>query len=236
MNGGFQYGYGETFTPSGPFSDQTYNGRYDGRVTRHSVVGLDLGQAMDPAAAALLETFQYPAGFVGARDPRARCRALRRWPLGTDYCDIVDDMLELGPSVICLDYGGVGRPVTDMMRKRAGQKGYKGKIMPIQTTGSNALSNVRLKATAGGEYLVIPKVEIISALNIIKEQKLLVLPARAPESRQLLEELRDFEKLIKRTVSFEHRGPNHHGDLVIALGMACWYTLRYGRRQLAIVC
>ena len=74
-------------------------------------VGLDLGQAQDFTAAAILER----------PDPRERvyaARHLQRWPLGTSYPEIVADVVQmvrrLTPApILAVDATGVGRPVVE---------------------------------------------------------------------------------------------------------------------------
>ena len=60
-----------------------------GPVVDH-VIGLDLGQAADYSALALMEKMVPPGA-----EPRYAVRHLHRWPLGTPYPTIVADVTEL---------------------------------------------------------------------------------------------------------------------------------------------
>src|SRR5476651_1156240 len=93
-------------------------------------IGLDLGQTQDNTALAILERTEKTFEIVYPDKP-ARiekkwnfgCRDLKRWPLGTSYPAIVDDVAELvkkpplGNAHLVIDGTGVGRPVTDMFAK-----------------------------------------------------------------------------------------------------------------------
>src|SRR4051794_17471212 len=86
--------------------------------------GLDLGQAQDPTALAVLEKTP-----LKPPDPSGRllftyaCRHLQRWPLGTSYPEVVaavGKMFSQPPlkgSVLVVDGTGVGRAVVDMFRQ-----------------------------------------------------------------------------------------------------------------------
>jgi hypothetical protein len=82
---------------------------------------------------------------------------------------------------------------------------------------------------------------MISSINMLQRRGLLLLPHRdkVPETVLLLRQLQDFEKRQSEAgmVSYGNRpGRNHHDDLVIALGLSCWWTLRFfgDKRDLAI--
>lgn len=161
------------------------------------ILGLDLGQAQDPAAAVVADrVVTEPANFIGPRNPRfkmqIRVRAIRTWPLGTDYNDIVSDVLDpgLAADVIVPDFGGVGRPVVDMLRKQALQRNFKGKIKPVQLTGSAA--RVKQKQEARGQHWNVPKIDVVMSAIIAQQQGYLYLP-NVPEVPLLLKQLRDFQ-------------------------------------------
>ena len=83
-------------------------------------LGLDLGQAADWSALAVLERSR---AQQGQHAWQFGCRGLKRWPLGTSYPAIVDDVAELvdKPPLryahLVIDGTGVGRPVVDMFAK-----------------------------------------------------------------------------------------------------------------------
>src|ERR1051325_3602353 len=80
--------------------------------------GLDLGQVSDPTAMAV-------ADCDGPLDSRiCSIRHLERWPLGTKYTKIAEDMdtmmgkAPLLGSTLIVDHTGVGRGVVDLFRDK----------------------------------------------------------------------------------------------------------------------
>ena len=84
-------------------------------------IGLDLGQTQDFSALAVVERSSgTPAHYV--------CRHLHRWPLGTGYPQIVEDVRTLVTTndargtpplryaKLVVDATGVGKPVADMVK------------------------------------------------------------------------------------------------------------------------
>lgn len=203
------------------------------------IIGLDLGQAHDPASAAICDRRDVePPEFIGPPDPnfkpRVICRALREWPLGTDYTDIIEDVLGIPATVFCVDFGGVGRPVVDMLRKRAQQIGYKGRIKPIQTIGSNA--RAMQKHEARGTHWNVPKVDLVTSIILCQQDGSLRLPATA-EVRKLLEQLRNFRMTFTKAANLQFgNAPGGHDDLISALGMCCWWCRRFGSMKPALWC
>lgn len=235
--------------------EQTSSGE---RVWR--VIGLDLGQAHDPAAAALIRWHTYSPRFEGPRWPYLEVAKLKLWPRGYDYTELVPDVLGRWADAVVYDMGGVGRPFRNMLCKEATKLGYRGKLLPVNLVSSDA--RVKDHADAFGKFVSVPKVEIVSAVNIVRQTKVVTgrcerckgtgeleagtVSVGCPSCRllrveehplvsQLMQELSSFK--IKRTaaknLTFDHSGPGHHGDLVIALGLATWYYLR-GQRELAL--
>src|SRR5262249_6625147 len=106
------------------------------------IVGLDLGQAVDFTALAILERCLIPqAGpptgpLVADAVAQYGCRALKRWSLGTPYTTIAAAVIELfgrpplKGSTLVIDATGVGRPVVDMVRK----SGLCGRLVPVTIT------------------------------------------------------------------------------------------------------
>ena len=219
-------------------------------------LGLDLGQSTDNAAAAVLdrhtpEVFQHQGRWIIRRgkyqqdyasekeahaDPNNRvtmpCVALKLWPLGTDYGDIIKDVLDLPADFIVVDFGGVGRPVVDEMRRTATARKYAGKIRPVQLISSSARAS--RKQEARGAHYNVPKIDVVSSIILAQQRKELVLPA-VPETDKLLSQLKTFQMKITKAANFTlSHISGAHDDLVIALGLACWYSQRAGSSKLAI--
>lgn len=238
------------------------------------VIGLDLGQTNDPAAAAVIErddrvpTPETVGGddcvalptinqvtresrnqywpqknkkqlFVGPPYPycgKLKCISLKRWNIGTDYNDIVNDVLSIPFDFLVPDFCGVGRPVVDMLRREHQLRRHKGKIRPVLTVSSNALA--RTKSTATGQlYDNVPKIEMVAAIEIAQQQGKLELPP-IPETRWLLGELLDYRmrysKAANQQFGADPHKSNAHDDLVAALGLAVWWCGKAGNRRLSV--
>src|SRR5215468_6955723 len=82
--------------------------------------GLDLGQASDYTALAIVEKTEHVEG--GERVASYAVRHLHRWQLKTPYPQIVAEVVEkfsrppLADSALAVDQTGVGRPVVDLFR------------------------------------------------------------------------------------------------------------------------
>lgn len=199
--------------------------------THHRVMGLDLGQAADYSAAVVLERRCYDSDFVGPPYAKVNCVAIRRWPLNTDYNDVVKNVLDLPCDALVVDYTGVGRPVVDMLRRRAQHIGYRGMIRPVVIAASHVV--MRQKTELRGKHWVVPKVDLVTSINSLQQRGLLALP-RCPETQMLLDEMDTFKmRYTKRSLAFEG---TKHDDLLMAAGLAAWWTLRmFSRRVLAVL-
>lgn len=196
--------------------------------------GLDLGQVNDYTAMAVLEQRNYPSDFLGPQYPKVVCRALRRWQLGTSYVDIIEDVLAVPVDVLVVDFTGIGRPFVDMLRTRARRIGYVGRIRPVVIAASNA--RLKMKGEERGSHWIVPKIDIVSSIVTLQQQKLLVLPG-APETKVLLSELQNFQMKYTHAANMQFGARNgKNDDLVLAFGLACWYVKRFGQRRFAVVC
>lgn len=204
------------------------------------IVGLDLGQAHDPAAAAVCDRqTEEPPEFIGSPNPnfkpRLLCRDLREWPLGTDYTQIVTDTLDV-PQVdfLVVDFGGVGRPVVDMLRRDASKRNYRGRIIPVQLIGS--AGRAASKQEARGRHWNIPKIDIVTSLTIAQQKGSLVLPA-IPETGKLLLQLREFQMKFTKAANLQFgNAPGGHDDILIALALCTWWDQRFGTLKPAVYC
>src|SRR5262245_47346530 len=84
-------------------------------VTTAYYLGLDLGQAHETTALAVLERSDVPARSYAVRH-------LERWPPGTSYPNIVEQVARLvailpAEPVLAVDVTAVGHPVVDLIRK-----------------------------------------------------------------------------------------------------------------------
>ncbi len=102
------------------------------------VCGLDLGQAQDYTA--LIVTEKHTP--EGEKRPRFDVRHIVRFPLGTSYPTIVDEVAgllarpPLGTDArLIIDGTGVGRAPVDMLRVRLG-----GRALPVTITSGDVVS------------------------------------------------------------------------------------------------
>lgn len=166
---------------------------------------------------------------------KLRCVSLKVWPLRTDYNRIVDDVMGIGWDVLVPDFCGVGRPVVDMLKKALNERHHGGKIRPVATVASSARVHSHL-SSKGIEYTSVPKIELVTSIQVVQQNNQLVLP-QCEETRNLLAQLNDYQMRYSSVgnVQFGNKpGVGKHDDLVVAVGLACWHCLNYGTRRLAV--
>jgi len=181
-------------------------------------IGLDLGQAQDYTAIAVVEKKELP------KPAEYHVRHLERPKLGTPYPAIVDRVKQLMASsslqnktALVVDATGVGAPVVDMFRK-AGLR-----PVAITITGGNSVGS------GDGGYHV-PKRDLVTTLQVLFQTGRLKVAAGLPEARTLVEELLNFKvKINVKTAhdSYEAWREGIHDDLVLAVALACWYGERH---------
>lgn len=134
--------------------------------------GLDLGQMHDPCALAVVRRHSYHEAFVGPKWPYLEVCRLHVWPTGptgAKYRDVIEAVLRLRTDVLCYDYGGVGEGLVDTFRSVAQELGSQTKMVPVRTVGaSNAM---RIMASPETRYLTIPKVDLVTGLNVLAERR-----------------------------------------------------------------
>lgn len=184
-------------------------------------LGLDLGQAQDYTALAVVErkVFCYEA-----KPDEYHIRHLERPKLGIPYPAIVERVQNLlksdqlwGRTALVVDKTGVGAPVVDMFRK-AGLR-----PVAITITGGNSV------APGDGGYHV-PKRDLVTALQVLFQTGRLKVAAELADARLLVEELLNFKvKINVKTAhdSYEAWREGIHDDLVLAAALACWYGERH---------
>ncbi len=183
-------------------------------VRRTLVSGLDLGQAADFTALAILERYA-----TSGRPALYAVRHLERLPLGTDYTAVGDRMAKLfaGPplagAVLVVDRTGVGRPVVDLLRAR----GVDADIRAVTITGGPSTT----RSDDGGWR--VPKRELVAVLrSLLAGRRLRVAPG-LPMAEALAEELRTFQVRITAAANETFgAGSGQHDDLVLALSLAVW--------------
>jgi hypothetical protein len=198
-------------------------------------VGLDLGQASDFTALAVVEKGQ-------RKNPADRwedylhLRHLERYPLRTPYPEIADKavammrderlrakwydtrelrMRAVAPELV-VDNTGVGRAVTDLLKS----KGLRFKAVTI--TGGDSVNY------SGGSYRV-PKRDLVAALEVSLQTDTLKVAEGLELWPALREEMLNFRRKINLKTahdSYEHWRETDHDDLVLATALACWGATR----------
>jgi phage FluMu gp28-like protein len=174
-------------------------------------VGLDLGQASDFTAIAVLESDD--------SDPRTyQLRHLDRWR-GVPYPQIVEkvraivDRLPPG-SVLAVDQTGVGAAVVDLLRAAR----LPVDLIPISIHGGDRVT----RDPAGWR---VPKRDLVGVVSVLLESDRLKIAARLPHARTLVDELRNFRVTINAATahdSYSAWREKDHDDLVLAAALACY--------------
>jgi hypothetical protein len=194
-------------------------------MTLAHFVGLDLGQAQDYTALAILER-----PVVHAQDPPSQrrpinaLRYLRRFPLGTPYPDIVREVVKLlrsAPlvgSALVVDQTGVGRPVVNMLAD-ALRNQVTCSLVPITITGGHAVT-----AGENTSSFHVPKKALIGLLQVLVQTRRLQVARGLADAPVLARELENYR--IKITTArheiFEPWRDGQHDDLVVAVALAAW--------------
>jgi len=202
--------------------------------------GLDLGQAQDYTAIAIIErvgeaaTFSYHLGH------------LQRYPLHTGYPEIVDDVAKLlqtpplpGETALVIDQTGVGAPVVDLFRRRQRRLSLPGMpvapitpetiaapLHPIHITGGTTVNE-----DTETNVWNVPKRDLVSTAAVLLQARRLRIAEGLPEARTLVDELLNFQVKItdsgRDTYGAWREGT--HDDLVLAVALACWWAERFGQ-------
>ncbi len=181
-------------------------------------MGLDLGQAQDFTALAILERQGHARGSV------YHCRHLQRWPLKTSYPAIVADVSRIvrspelkggqAQATLALDATGVGAPVVDMFRA-AHLPVY---LQPIQITGGSEVSR-------DGDVSRVPKRDLVSSSQVALQTGRLKIAPELPDAQTLVRELQNFQVKINLETAHDSYGAwreGTHDDLVLAVALALW--------------
>lgn len=206
------------------------------------VIGLDLGQRRDFSAAVVTERVHQvtvdlePPNDAYRYEERMvydtyHVRHIQRWPLGTPYGSVVDDVAELmrtpefrGHAVLLFDATGVGGAVGDMFDK-AYRAGRMGQHRPRAVTLTGGFSR-DLPADARSSTGATHKGDLIARLATLHEAGRVKLPLGLPLADVLEKEMRAFQlKQDPRTghLLYEAKRESDHDDLVIALALSVWY-------------
>ncbi len=189
-------------------------------------VGLDLGQAQDFTALAVLERPPPESAKARGEPPVYSVRHLQRFPLGTPYTAIVRevDRLTAAPPLkgcaLVVDSTGVGKAVVDLFR----EAGLPVWLRSVLITAGHAVN-----VGDDGTWHVAKK-ELVSVLQVLLQNRRLKVAQSLPEAQTLAQELQNFR--VKVTTAgnetFEAWRDRDHDDLVLAVALAAWWAQRMG--------
>jgi hypothetical protein len=205
--------------------------------------GLDLGQAHDPTALAVLER-----SLVQHKARKAFSyvvRHLERFPIGTAYTAICDRMAlifgkpPLLGTMLVVDRTGVGRAVVDMLARamapapetmRALQSKHKLRTVPLilaTLRGVSITSGQHANPADGGGWNV-PKRDLVGVLKVLMQSNRLKIVPSLPEAATVIKELQNFKVKITaaQNETYEAWREGDYDDLVLAIAIAVWQAER----------
>ena len=182
-------------------------------------LGLDLGQASDYSALAILEKNWM----------RLTVNHLERLHLGMSYPDQVNyinstihrEPLRDNRQTLVADYTGVGRPVIDMLLS----KGLDPVALSIHG-GDRAIWS------KDGRIVKTPKRDLASCLQVLAQDNRLKIAKNLQFGPILAEELANFRVKIDIKSGHDSYGSwreNEHDDLVLAVAIAAWASENHPR-------
>jgi hypothetical protein len=242
----------EEITTSSKISPQRYS------------VGVDLGQANDPTAIAVLKKTIAPpetAMFspVGASPSNRTVEGsvvydlvyLKRPKLGTPYDQIaarVADLIceleptgafgEIGQVSLCVDGTGVGRGVVDMLRTEFPRRPHKPRLdfRAVSVTGSN--TSLKKPKSRNG-YWSVPKKDLVFPAVAAFQQGKIRIAKGIRDRDALVNELKNYRRatnIATGNMSFEPWRESDHDDLLFAVCLSLWgWQQRRGQSRLILV-
>jgi hypothetical protein len=181
--------------------------------------GLDLGQANDYTALALIE--RHGDSSTG------QCHVcfLKRFPLGTPFEEIVSYVasgyLKRPPgSRLIVDGSGLGRPVVEQLAKVLGDR--RGELLAVQITGGRTTNR------KPGGWWCVPQSELVRSLSVLLENGRLKIAGSLASAPALVRELRAFRHEFTASANLRWGARSgEHDDLVMAVELAGWGALNF---------
>jgi hypothetical protein len=188
------------------------------------IIGVDLGQAAEHSALCLLERTEHANGD-DKPIRRFGCPYLKRWPLGTAFPAILTEITALvkRPALrectLVLGATGLGLPLIDMFRRAK----LPVKLEPVFIrTGQDE--------TVANRVHHVAKVSLISSVLLPLQERRLVFAQSLPDVLILIKELQNYRtKTTQPTNDLIDIREGQNDDLVVALGLGCWWGERRKR-------
>jgi hypothetical protein len=192
-------------------------------------IGLDLGQAKDYSALAIIECVRTITDG-GAKDEvtQLNCIHLQRWQLRTSYPAIVADVVKMinnldpflypkAKTTLAIDATGVGAPVVDLFKREQ----IQAELKPIQIVGG---------ANVSSEFGMtrVPKRDLVSVVQVALQNRTLKIASQLPEADTLARELQNFTVKITDSANDVYGAwrEGTHDDLVLAVALGLWCASR----------
>jgi hypothetical protein len=193
-------------------------------LCQHYILAIDLGQAMQPTALAVIEQeTEWTRGW-SAENRALRLRHLERLSLDVGYGRLIDRIRDLlttlrpkeqaDKSDLIVDITGTGRAVGELMR----QRGFD--PITVTITGGTEVVQDRKNFTDWR----LPKVELIGGLQVAYQTKRLTVAKEMELTPLLTDELQRF-KIKPPTLNPndpESWREGQQDDLVFAVAMGVW--------------
>lgn len=198
-------------------------------------IGLDLGQAKDFSALAVIEcartatTFDYEDEKPNCSNTtdeidQLHCIHLHRWQLRTSYPAIVADVVEMineldpertkdNKTVLAIDATGVGAPVVDLFKREK----INANLAPIQiVAGANVSEENGMTR--------VPKRDLVSVVQVGLQNRKLKIAESLQLAETLSRELQNFTVKITDAANDVYGAwrEGTHDDLVLAVALAAW--------------
>lgn len=183
--------------------------------------GLDLGQAHQFTALAVLEKSSVCEAGKSAWTTAYAVRHLERFAIATPYAEVFERLkalfakppLQRAPLIV--DQTGVGRAVIDMLRKANVTK----PVLPVTITSA---------AMDGHGGRQVPKQDLVATLQVLLQTRRIKVAESLPEAAVLVQELSNFQAkpapLTADPLTAWREGA--HDDLVLAVAVAAWWAER----------
>jgi hypothetical protein len=177
------------------------------------LVGVDVGQRVDPTAIAVAEIERR------GRDDHYLIRHLERLPLGTSYPAVADRVAAVVAGIaartgrrpsVYVDATGVGKPLVDALTT----KGMRGAVYGCYFNHGD-------RRTVEGREVKIGKGWLVGQLQVLLQSGRIHLPQTA-KAAALAEELLNYEIRVSENAGDTYGAfkVGTHDDLVTALGLA----------------
>lgn len=187
-------------------------------------LGLDLGQASDYSALALAERTE-----TTLTSP-VLVHSLIRWPLGTPYPRIIEDVARvcndsrvLARTYLAVDQTGVGAPVVDLLKRaRLG----RAQLFAVTITGG-------VEARQDGWRWYVPKRDLVSAVSVLQHAGRLWVAPTSPLAGTLAAEMQTFASKVSTAGNEQYAAwrEGEHDDLVLAVALAGWLAEKYAPQR-----